>query len=250
MTEQQAVLLWNRADRARRRFSKHMEAATTIALNSQLEMIIGGIQHGVEQPENLANEYPIQQLFVLLYGTVGVEFARQTFLSVKSVPIELLTKGSKPQADELHGNWLRQMRKLALEKNGDKITGITHTTREFARKTLAKAKELGEDAVSYLRNKWNEIIKNRAKVIAKSEISAASSAGALLGAKSVNQLLQKSWLSQRDSKVRNSHHHADGQTVALDEPFIVNGYEMQQPCDPTFAPISETVNCRCFLTFS
>lgn len=51
------------------------------------------------------------------------------------------------------------------------------------------------------------------------------------------------WVTRRDERVRPAHVIADGQTRAIGEPFVVNGYELQFPGDPT-APPSETRNTR------
>lgn len=54
------------------------------------------------------------------------------------------------------------------------------------------------------------------------------------------------WESMRDEKVRNSHIKADGQTVPINEPFIVGGYKMMFPLDDSMgAPIKEIIGCRC-----
>jgi uncharacterized protein with gpF-like domain len=50
----------------------------------------------------------------------------------------------------------------------------------------------------------------------------------------------------RDERVRVSHWEADGQTVPINEPFIINGYKMMFPLDDSMgAPIDEIINCRC-----
>lgn len=54
------------------------------------------------------------------------------------------------------------------------------------------------------------------------------------------------WETMRDEKVRGSHAVADGQTVLINEPFIVGGYRMMFPCDDSMgAPPNETMGCRC-----
>lgn len=54
------------------------------------------------------------------------------------------------------------------------------------------------------------------------------------------------WASMRDEVTRNSHWKADGQTVPVNEPFIVGGYRMMFPLDDSLgAPVKEIINCRC-----
>lgn len=54
------------------------------------------------------------------------------------------------------------------------------------------------------------------------------------------------WVSMRDEYVRVNHWDADGQTVPVNEPFIVGGYKMMFPLDDSLgAPIEEIINCRC-----
>lgn len=61
---------------------------------------------------------------------------------------------------------------------------------------------------------------------------------------------RKRWKTFGDSKVRNTHREAAGQTVPIDEPFIVGGYRLMFPCDSSLgASASETVNCRCTVQY-
>lgn len=54
------------------------------------------------------------------------------------------------------------------------------------------------------------------------------------------------WVSMRDELVRVNHRKADGQTVSVNEPFIIGGYKMMFPLDDSLgAPIKEIINCRC-----
>lgn len=51
------------------------------------------------------------------------------------------------------------------------------------------------------------------------------------------------WVSQRDERVRDDHWDADGQIVALNEPFVVGDEKLDFPGDPSASP-AQTANCR------
>ncbi|MBR3645984.1 MAG: hypothetical protein IKN54_06160 [Lachnospiraceae bacterium] len=54
------------------------------------------------------------------------------------------------------------------------------------------------------------------------------------------------WVSMRDEFVRPAHAAADGQTVPINEPFIVGGYPLYYPGDVSANPPAELVICcRC-----
>lgn len=52
------------------------------------------------------------------------------------------------------------------------------------------------------------------------------------------------WVTQDDERVREWHAEADGQEVALDEPFIVMGEPLDYPGDDNGSP-ENVRNCRC-----
>lgn len=56
----------------------------------------------------------------------------------------------------------------------------------------------------------------------------------------------KLWVSHHDERVRDSHLHADGVAIPLDDPFRVGDGLLAYPGDP-HAPIGETINCRCVI---
>lgn len=56
--------------------------------------------------------------------------------------------------------------------------------------------------------------------------------------------VEKQWLATLDDRTRHDHAVADGQTVPKDEPFIVGGYPLMYPGDPS-GPGHEIYNCRC-----
>ena len=56
----------------------------------------------------------------------------------------------------------------------------------------------------------------------------------------------KSWITQRDDRVRESHGAVDRDVVPAGETFMVGGYEARFPGDPSL-PIALRINCRCIL---
>lgn len=64
---------------------------------------------------------------------------------------------------------------------------------------------------------------------------------------------KKKWLTSRDARVRRptksspfDHAAAEGQTVPVDQPFIVSGEQLMYPGDGSMgASIGSLINCRC-----
>jgi hypothetical protein len=89
--------------------------------------------------------------------------------------------------------------------------------------------------------------RSRALTIVRTEMGRAFSVASQERQKQAAEVLpglQKQW--RRSGKVhsRRSHDLADGQTVEVDEPFVIGGVEMMYPRDPK-APAKETINCGC-----
>lgn len=59
--------------------------------------------------------------------------------------------------------------------------------------------------------------------------------------------VQKRWNSTLDYRTREMHRLLDQETADLDEPFKVQGYEIQYPGDPNAAP-EMVYHCRCKVT--
>lgn len=62
---------------------------------------------------------------------------------------------------------------------------------------------------------------------------------------------RKTWKSEQDNKVRDTHRQVDGITIGIFEPFEVGGYLMMFPKDMSLgADINEIANCRCTAEYS
>lgn len=81
---------------------------------------------------------------------------------------------------------------------------------------------------------------------ASAERRAQALAGDLrgVGAGAGAAVLRKQWVATLDSRTRPAHLAAHGQTVGLDEAFVVDGERMVFPGDPG-ASAANVVNCRC-----
>lgn len=90
---------------------------------------------------------------------------------------------------------------------------------------------------------------NRASAIrtARTAVTGAQNAGRLdtySAARDMGIKLKKRWLATLDGRTRHEHRILDGQTVDIDKPFTVDGYELMYPGD-TSAPGYLVYNCRC-----
>ena len=92
----------------------------------------------------------------------------------------------------------------------------------------------------------------RARVVARTESQAASNGASIAQARSAGVRLNKTWLATLgDGRTRPAHLAAEGQTVPLDEPFMIGdpvAYPLDFPGDPT-GPPELTINCRCTLGY-
>lgn len=92
--------------------------------------------------------------------------------------------------------------------------------------------------------------RSRAELIARTETTSAlnQAASDYANALPPGTVGRKEWLAVHDLRTRPAHRVADGQTVPLSHPFLVGGFPMQHPGDPT-APPSEVCNCRCSVLY-
>lgn len=85
----------------------------------------------------------------------------------------------------------------------------------------------------------------RATTIARTEVIAASNAGSFAQAQVLDDpSMTKTWVATNDPRTRPTHRAADGQAVPLLSAFIVGGFPLMVPGDPT-GPPEEVINCRC-----
>lgn len=132
-------------------------------------------------------------------------------------------------------------------------TTNTNTKKEIeAAILIASSLEEEEDKSGLLKAALVAIFINlllkRKRTIAEHESQTAFNAGTFLAAKQLGAV-SKSWVTQKDLKVRSEHVALHGKSVGLYQPFSVEGYSIRFPGDP-LSPPHLTINCRCKLKFS
>lgn len=146
----------------------------------------------------------------------------------------------------LISQWLEQ---AVLQFAGD----VNATTIEALRDVLQTGIDNGlsiDELAEQIKSVFAEANDVRATTIARTEATRATNAGGLEAARQSGVVSGKVWLSALDPRTRDSHLAAHGQQRGLEEPFDLGGVALQFPGDRSMSPpASETVNCRCTLTW-
>jgi HK97 family phage portal protein len=146
------------------------------------------------------------------------------------------------QVPKIQENLMKSLEKSASE--------VIQTTRKDIYDQLIEGIQNGESIPqlgSRMKTLFEETYKNRSQTIARTEtISATNYAKLEAGGQAGMRV--KVWVAAIDEKVRLTHAEANGQTVSIDEPFIVGGEELMFPGDKNGSP-GEIINCRCTLIF-
>ncbi|RYM02791.1 hypothetical protein EWH99_10675 [Sporolactobacillus sp. THM7-7] len=167
------------------------------------------------------------------------------FLSGKVTLAELTTDIDFDSMDSQLVRWIEER----STRDADLIQGVSD---EEVIKTLWDVVYEGKysipKAVEALKRSYG-FSKERAKVIARTEMISAGRAGQFQGDHQSGMVIGKTWHSTHDSRTRHTHVEADGQTVRFEDPFIVDGQELMFPGDSSRgASAKNVIQCRCFYT--
>lgn len=196
--------------------------------------------------------------------------------AVKSKELELLNfekevkifiKKAKPIisdiVEEAGNDALKQVGEKSLKKDFDISDPMT--AEWIDKKSMKFAEEVNETTIKKLKNALAEGVLNGESVdqlakrvvgvfdirilsssetIARTEVLSSNNAGTNFGYKQSGVVAKKEWLATRDSRTRDSHAHADGQQVDLNEKFDIDGEALEYPGDPN-GSAENIINCRC-----
>lgn len=135
--------------------------------------------------------------------------------------------------------------KRALKRGIDLEFGKKQITASITSSVLQgkSIKNMADD----LQNRITTMSRDSAIRTARTAVTGAQNAGRMdsyAAAEDMGIKLKKRWLATLDNRTRHAHAMLDGQTVDIDKPFTVDGYEIRYPGD-TSAPGYLLYNCRC-----
>ena len=244
-------IFWHKTDRKRASFEKLYSMKFRQVLYQQFKDVAARVTPDNYTSDLILNEITesdIKPTFTSLYRNVGVEFARSTYSE------------NKPKSEEQYEDtWTTYMNNYAQTVAGKRIISITEETKRIILKFIQAEIDngvnegLGTDVIA--RNIQKSLLENgveiarwRAKMIARTEVVGASNVGALEGARSIGQPMQKIWISTRDARTRDAHAAAEGLKVELSDRFDVGGEMLDCPGDPA-GSAANVINCRCTVAF-
>lgn len=234
-------------ERLRKRYEKAFRPIVKSALKMQYSSYVSALKengaayviaHPVAHLVDAELTTAIQQLYIQT-GVAKANLTMRTLLRLPRVEKKKGTIGFNPQwtSDILNYFRLFLFNKVVLP--------ISETTQDYIRRVLEEGIAEGwttDEMVNRINRQ--DYLDGRVERILRTETNRAINYGNELAANTYDFKTQKRWIAVHDSRTRHEHMDADGQTVDLDEDFIVGGERMSQPGDPS-ASAENTVNCRC-----
>lgn len=183
------------------------------------------------------------------WHTLTAKYTADVAREVLAAPYkDLFADGKIFESRPFVRNWIAQ-RENRLNRVPDEVYGLVSQIIDSATVNGATIPDVTAQVEQLFADtdvtKW----KNRARTVARTEVVGAYNGGlhdafTMLAESDPDTEYVKRWLATEDSRTRPDHVEADGQVVPFASPFIVGGYQMMHPHDPT-APAKEVVNCRC-----
>ncbi len=191
--------------------------------------------HVVDRSQFHEHRQEFVDLLTQFYRRAGITFGEKVARSLKSSAFEqVLLEWIKRQAlqtvDDIDDRTLEIVRSVIARGTTDEVD-------------VAEIAQLIEDATDV----DSDSARARARTIARTEMHAAMNFAQVESAKATGLQLVKTWTANLDGRTRESHAEADGQTVPLDQPFVVDGESIDRPGDGS---PENSINCRCTVCFS
>jgi HK97 family phage portal protein len=178
------------------------------------------------------------------------------YMAIAAEAAEILSKSAQEEEIDTSTDEYKEY----VQQQVERTQKINETTKEEIAAAIAVALALmlsGESSdddsawMSLLKTAiiaiFVKLLGKRRRIIAEHEAQTAFNAGTYLAGKQLN-LPRKTWLTKRDSAVREEHVRLHGRSVPIGSGFAAGDAVLRFPGDP-LAPPHLTVNCRCRLKF-
>lgn len=126
---------------------------------------------------------------------------------------------------------------------------ISHTGRKIITRVLKQGQEDGlgqEEIAKNIREKYSSMSVWRSATIARTEIHNAATFGSQTIAEQSDTELIREWVAVDDERTREWHADVNGDQRAMDEPFDVDGEQIDRPGEGS---PENSINCRCSLIY-
>jgi len=197
------------------------------------------------------------KIFEAMYKESVVLFGNSVYRALK------IEANQKTETFGFNREWTDAVLEFLLKQGFVLVADITSTTKKKLLDIVSKGIEegMGVDEIVKIILSDDQLAYAtfRARRIVRTEVMRSSNIGAMKGAEAHPFVVDKEWISARDSRTRRipqdefDHVELDGVVVGFDEPFNSTGKKGEpvaamQPGDIT-APAGFTINCRCTVAF-
>lgn len=242
------LALARQLDALQRRYERRYEKQIFTALKKQLDPYLKSIE---QAPANISRfdlitPAPIADVLESLYIVSGVAYADAMYNAIQPS-----VKASKEQ---LRATWADYMRRFAVMN----LTGLMMDINTTSIKVIQRIVESGLadglgalDVAKNLQKQVTGIFRNRAKLIARTEMVKATNVAGMQSSSTSDFMYEKKWIPALDDRTRPDHADmANNDYIPFDQPFVVGGDEMNQPGDGSLGAGAEQIcNCRCKVVF-
>lgn len=238
--------LANQLDALQRRYERRYEKQVYTALKKQLQPYLDAIKQAPANINefNLIGPAPLADVLESLYVTAGVAYADAMYNAIQ--PPKKVTK------EVLQAAWRDFMRRFAVNQLSSTLIIINNTSIDVVKRFVlpALADGIGVlDIAKKLLESIEGLTRNRAKLIARTEMVKATNTAAMQSAATSDFMYEKKWVPAVDKRTREDHlAMLNSDWIPFNSKFTVGGEQMDRPGDAS-APASQVCNCRCKVVF-
>jgi len=211
------------------------------------KLVRQGILDGVDHAVNKERERLEIQLWNQYHRT-GTVFSKKTFRIFEDSKIKGLVV---PETKGPENEFWAELNRWANTTAAQQITKVQKTTKKVLANVIYHGMAEGESH----REIAKRIVRTgriatpyRARVIAATETHTGAVKSVDVAVASTRVEMEKEWLATMDKRTRDTHADVDGDRIAQDAVFIVDGMPMEYPGDPA-GGADNTVLCRCVLMY-